>query len=162
MLSACVTSIMRSYAAWQVVRLDDTSYFLTKMGIWSWGEISAGILVSCFPVIPRFFQHFGPKAFAMFPSTFRSRAISGQKSGSTRVASKLEGFSKFRQHLSKRGGGDSIPQTWKDPYNTQTPLDGDYITLDDLDKASLRRVDPLARIPVDGLGTKQDDLERAE
>ncbi len=161
MLSACVTSIMRTYTAWQVAQLDDTSYFLIKMGLWSWGEISAGILVSCFPVIPKFFQHFSPKIYAVFSCTSRSRASSGHKSGSSRVASKIEGLSKFRQPMTKRGGGDSIPQLWKDPHNARNQLDGDYITLDDLDKTSPRRANPLPRILAKGLVTKQDDLESA-
>ena len=150
---------MRAYTAWQVARLDDKSYLMIKMGMWSWGEISAGILVSCFPVIPKFFQHFGPKTFAIFASTFRSRASSGHEPGSTTVAPKIESLSKFRQHLSKRGGGDRIPQTWDDPYNTRTQSDGDYITLDDLDKISPGRVEPLPQTLAEGLATKQDYLE---
>ena len=152
---------MRTYTAWQVAQLDDTSYFLIKMGLWSWGEISAGILVSCFPVMPKFFQHFGPKTYAIFSSTFQSRASSGHKSGSTRAAPKIEGLYKFRQPLTKRGGGDSIPQLWKDPYSTRTQPDGDYITLDDLDKTSPRRANLLPQTLVKGLATKQDDLESA-
>ena len=153
---------MRTITAWQVAQQEDTSYFVTKMGIWSWGEIAAGILVSCFPVIPKFFHHFGPKIFAILPSTFKSRASSGHKSGSTRVAPKIEGLSKFRQHLSQRGGGDSIPQTWKYPYDTQTPSDGDYTTLDDLDKTSPRMADPLPQTLAKGLATNRDDLESAK
>ena len=162
MLSACAISIMRTYTAWQVEWSDDKSYYMIIMGMWSTGEIAAGILVSCFPVIPRFYQHFEPKNFAIFLSTFRSRASSGHKSGSTKVAPRIEGLSKFQQHLSKRGSGDRIPQTWEDSYNTRTQSDGDYITLDDLDTTSPRRVDLLPRTLANNLATKQDDLERAK
>ena len=153
---------MRTYAAWQVEWSDDKSYYMIIMGMWSTGEIAAGILVSCFPVIPRFYQHVGPKNFAIFLSTFRSRASSGHKSGSTKVAPRIEGLSKFQQHLSTRGGGDRNQQTWEDSYNTRTHSDGDYITLDDLDTTSPRRVDLLPQTLANGLATKQDDLERAE
>ena len=153
---------MRTYAAWQVAQQDDTSYYITMMGIWSWGEIAAGILVSCFPVIPKFFHHFEPKIFAILPSTFKSRASSGHISESKKVAPKIEGLSKFRQHLSKLGGGESIPQQWEDPYNTQAPLDGDYVTLDDLDQTSTRSAKLLPQTLAKGLATTQDDLERVK
>ena len=31
------------------------------MGLWTYAELSIGIIISCLPVIPRFFQHFGPR-----------------------------------------------------------------------------------------------------
>ncbi|KAL9636600.1 MAG: hypothetical protein Q9204_002196 [Flavoplaca sp. TL-2023a] len=36
------------------------------MGLWTWAELTAGILVSCLPIAPRFFQHIGPKVYASF------------------------------------------------------------------------------------------------
>ena len=83
-------------------------------------------------------------------------------SESKRVAPKIEGLSKFRQHLSKQGGGDSIPQQWEDPYNTRTLLDGDYVTLDDIDQTSKRSANLLPQTLAKGLATAQDDLESAK
>ncbi|KAL8819728.1 MAG: hypothetical protein Q9223_001916 [Gallowayella weberi] len=50
-------------------------YNITIMGIWTWAEITAGILVSCLPVMPRFFQHIGPKVYASFKSNSIIRSL---------------------------------------------------------------------------------------
>ena len=31
------------------------------VGIWAWAEMAVGIIVSCLPIMPKFFQHFSPK-----------------------------------------------------------------------------------------------------
>ena len=31
------------------------------MGLWTYAELATGICISCLPVIPKFFHHFGPK-----------------------------------------------------------------------------------------------------
>lgn len=43
------------------------------MGLWTWAELTTGILVSCLPVVPRFFQHVGPKLY----TSFKSNSITG-------------------------------------------------------------------------------------
>ena len=43
------------------------------MGLWIWGELTAGILICSLPVMPKFFQHFGPKVFA----TLKNGSVSG-------------------------------------------------------------------------------------
>ncbi|KAL8800151.1 MAG: hypothetical protein Q9200_007339, partial [Gallowayella weberi] len=55
--------------------IGDFSYNITIMGIWTWAEITAGILVSCLPVMPRFFQHIGPKVYASFKSNSIIRSL---------------------------------------------------------------------------------------
>lgn len=37
------------------------SYTIVPIGMWTYAEHSIGICVSCLPVIPKFFQHIGPK-----------------------------------------------------------------------------------------------------
>ncbi|KAL8658300.1 MAG: hypothetical protein Q9226_001116 [Calogaya cf. arnoldii] len=65
---ACITSIVRTYHTSES-ETGDVSYKLIIMGLWTWAELTAGILVSCLPVVPRFFQHIGPKVYASFKSS---------------------------------------------------------------------------------------------
>ncbi|KAI4213374.1 MAG: hypothetical protein LQ349_009283, partial [Xanthoria aureola] len=69
---ACITSIVRTYYTSES-EIGDVSYKLIIMGLWTWAELTAGILVSCLPVVPRFFQHIGPKVYA----SFKSNSITG-------------------------------------------------------------------------------------
>lgn len=63
--SACLTSIIRTYYIWRIAESPDQSYFFAPFGQWSGVELSAGIIVGCFPVFPKFFQHVGPKTYKM-------------------------------------------------------------------------------------------------
>ena len=56
-----MTSILRVYYARYVASKHDESYNIAKMGFWTYAEIAIGTVVSCSPVLPRFFQHFGSK-----------------------------------------------------------------------------------------------------
>ncbi|KAL8860206.1 MAG: hypothetical protein Q9178_003470 [Gyalolechia marmorata] len=69
---ACITSIVRTYYTSES-ETGDVSYKLIIMGLWTWAELTAGILVSCLPVVPRFFQHIGPRVYA----SFKSNSITG-------------------------------------------------------------------------------------
>ena len=64
--SACITSVLRTYYTWKVVSQPDVSYNILKMGLWTLAEVAAGVIVSCLPVLPRFFQDMGPKIYRAF------------------------------------------------------------------------------------------------
>ena len=81
--SACVTSILRTYYTWKVVKGSDVSYNIIVMGLWTLAEIATGIIVSCLPVLPRFFRHAGPKVLQAFSVPTKSSSSSG--CASTRV-----------------------------------------------------------------------------
>ncbi|KAL8803404.1 MAG: hypothetical protein Q9182_003202 [Xanthomendoza sp. 2 TL-2023] len=51
----------------RMIQGPDWTYNLTLIGMGLLTELSIGVLVSCLPVLPRFFQHIGPK---MLPSCF--------------------------------------------------------------------------------------------
>lgn len=61
LISACITSILRTYYTWKIAQSPDISYNVVRMGLWTSAEFTTGIIISCFPVIPKFFQHIGPK-----------------------------------------------------------------------------------------------------
>ena len=59
--SACITSVLRTYYTWKIVQSPDISYNMVPMGMWTYAELSTGIVISCLPVIPKFFQYIGPQ-----------------------------------------------------------------------------------------------------
>ena len=59
--SACIASILRTFYSWRVAQSPDISYNVMLVGIWAWAEMAVGIIVSCLPIMPKFFQHFSPK-----------------------------------------------------------------------------------------------------
>ena len=97
------------------------------MGIWSCAEITSGILVSCFPSMPRFFQHFGPKIYGTHSlwSKLKSRpkrksVFSGSSSGSKAVlAQKLS----FDRQL----GAIDISLMQNDPCNSKSELKDEHL-----------------------------------
>ena len=47
---------------------------MVQMGLWTYAELAAGVIISCLPVIPRFFQYVGPKISA---TIFSEATLSG-------------------------------------------------------------------------------------
>ena len=60
-LSACISSILRTYYTWKIAGSPDTSYNMVPVGLWAAAELATGFIISCLPVIPKFFQHMWPK-----------------------------------------------------------------------------------------------------
>ncbi|KAL8691956.1 MAG: hypothetical protein Q9218_002918 [Villophora microphyllina] len=53
-ICACITSIIRTRYTFKMVQSSDTSYYLIIFGLWTWAEITIGIIVGCLPVMPKF------------------------------------------------------------------------------------------------------------
>ena len=62
--SACISSTLRTYYTWKIVTSPDVTYHMVQMGLWTYAELATGVIVSCLPVIPKFFQHVGPRILA--------------------------------------------------------------------------------------------------
>ena len=60
-LSACISSILRTYYTWKIAGSADISYNMVPVGLWATAELATGFIISCLPVIPKFFQHMWPK-----------------------------------------------------------------------------------------------------
>lgn len=60
-LSACISSILRTYYTWKIVTSPDITYHIAQIGLWTYAELATGVIISCLPVIPKFFQHIGPR-----------------------------------------------------------------------------------------------------
>lgn len=61
LFSACVTSIVRLYYAIRALETGDITYNIAMMGLWTHAEVAVGIICSCLPVLPIFFQTVWPK-----------------------------------------------------------------------------------------------------
>ena len=61
-----MTSILRTYYTSKIDSQTDASYNIVILGLWTLAEVATGVIVSCIPVLPRFFQDIGPKMFRVF------------------------------------------------------------------------------------------------
>lgn len=89
-ICACMTSIIRTYYTWKTLHQPDVSYNLTIMALWTWGEMTAGTLVSCLPVAPRFFQHFRSRINGAFSHGTKSSSAAGRNSTSNTTFNSLQ------------------------------------------------------------------------
>ena len=163
-LSACITSILRTYYTWKIAQSPDVSYNMVPMGMWTYAELSTGIVISCLPVIPKFFQHVGPKVSSAFSLRFKSTTGPGHES-SSRQPSDTVRAENLKLPSFKHTFTSFVTNTEKDTDHEmcqQTLPKGEYVMLHE-DLAVSRR-DPSSReviqAPPSRLATARDDLER--
>lgn len=129
--SACVTSILRTYYITKLTSSPDTSYMIMLTGRWTLAEMTVGIVISCSPVMPRFFRHFSSKAQEVFSwisntsSWFRFRPSSTSKSRSK---------SPSEWPLGQDRSNDSPPVGQISSLGRQTRHHVTHVTLGSLDK----------------------------
>lgn len=156
----CVTSILRTYYSFQVSKSSDKSYNLELMGLWSWAELTIGIIVGCLPVIPKFFQHAGPRVFKIL--SFRSNYEIGPAHAlKTRdEAPKTNRFTIIQRPFTTYVRS-SISESLTDPYSPQARLHGEYLTPDNfvssLPNATI--ADESTQTSGVAIATRRDDLE---
>lgn len=160
MRSACVTSTLRTYYTWKIFNSRDSSYNMMVMCLWSWGEVDSGILVSCLPVMLKFFQHFWPKVYKVLSYRSGSRAKIGDNS---RSAGTYKGrfHSRIRQKLRPSAAGSDALSKCNSAYQHEVPQHREYLTLGEVDTATMKdsETDGRALRPTAGQATKRDDLE---
>ena len=158
MFRACITSILRTYYTWKIINSPDITYNMIIMGLWAYAEITIGIVVSCLPVVPKFFKHIGPKIYATFSLGSMPGTLLRPKLRST---DKTNTSSRIRQHFTKRSGGNRIPETWNDSYHSKVELKGEYITLDEYDmrQSKSSTMNGLTRTLADGSATRHEGLD---
>ena len=98
------------------------------MTFWTYAEIAIGIIVSNFPVLPKFFRHFGPRVYKTFSSTSKSlgrgQHVRARPTGSIHPAENIA--------TANQGGSDALG-TCDMLYPPSVKTRGDYISLDDFD-----------------------------
>ena len=129
------------------------------MGMWTYAELSTGIVISCLPVIPKFFQHIRPKIFSALTLRSTSRKDSGNESASSAPSEKVRADSKIKLPSFKNAFTSVASHTEKD--NEQPRPQSEYVQLHE--ETAIPRGDAtpeLSQIPGAKLTTARDDLER--
>ena len=147
---------MRTYYTWRVVESSDKSYMIAPFGLWSEAELSAGIITSCLPVMPKFFQHFAPKVRNVFSSRPMS-STSDQDSIDRSKAHPIDAISKIKNPFAKYGPGMSTSESDSDAH---ARFHGGYYTLDEIETSNPQV--KMAGTSTRALGvvpTRQYDLE---
>ena len=157
--SACATSVLRTYYTWRVVASHDTSWELLPMELWTWAELSIGIIVGCLPALPKFFRHIGTKIHLKLrgSGTERAASVAAHPPKANFLASVKRPFGKY-------GVGRSVTDSWNDPYIPRSQHREEYVVLDEFDATPLQE-EPLnapTEWPGHGIATIRRDLENAQ
>lgn len=154
--------MVRTYYTWKIIKSPDITYNICIMGLWAYAEISIGIIVSCLPMIPKFFKHCGPKIHDMFSLGSLSEALLRPKLRSTGNTDKTSSIPAIRRRFTKCSDGNSIPETCNDFYHMGPELKGEYITLDEYDIQQPKSAATIGLTPTlaDGPATRREDLEK--
>jgi hypothetical protein len=123
----------------KIVESPDVSYNVAIMGLWMWVEVRTGIIVSCLPVMPKFFQRFGTESSQTFSQ--------GSKAGFKLVQKMASSDSKNKIVHS---GGTGGPETWGGLSPQASQYKGEYIALNE--------VDVLPPFKEDARGQRREDL----
>lgn len=118
------------------------------MGLWTWAEITTGIIISCLPTTPKFFLHAGPKVRRMFPASIRLRFRVHQQSEFASVKNKPEvSVPMERWPVGHEVGRDNL-RTWGRAANGPTGSQGHGIPLTKIETAILEAATKDGRQPV--------------
>ena len=149
--SACLTSIMRTYATWRFVESPDKSYEFGRFGLWSTAELPVGIITGCLPAMPKFVQHIGPKLQGVFSTLGSTPASDSSKTFTSTTLSKI------KAPFSKRSTELSTSDTDTPSYTSQPH--GEYYMLDKLGASQHQPDRNSIPVPSGGAATRRDDLE---
>ena len=136
---------------------------MVPMGMWTYAELSTGIVISCLPVIPKFFQHVGPKLSSVFTLRSKYTKDSGIEAASSTPSDKVRA-EKLKLPSFKHTFATMVSTVEKDndhELDSQQSLPkGEYVKLHE-DTAFPRRdtTRELNSIPAARLATGRDDLE---
>ena len=80
------------------------------VGIWAWAEMAVGIIVSCLPIMPKFFQHFSPRVRRLLSLPIGT-ADCGGATGESYPSHK------HQNPFSRRGGRTRIPDVVDESFD---------------------------------------------
>ena len=132
---------------------------MVRMGLWTSAELSTGIVISCLPVIPKFFQYIGPKLSSALTLRSKSRKDSGNEPASSAPSEKVRADSKLKLPSFKTAFTSVALHTEKD--NEQPLPRSEYVQLHE--ETAIARRDAtreLTQMPAAKLTNALDDLER--
>lgn len=130
-----MTSVARTYYTWKVVKEQDISYNILMMGLWTLAEVATGVIVSCLPILPRFFRYAGPKLYRAFSVGSKSSSCSG--SASTERKARLF-LTSPTLPLARPRQTASVPGTLNDSRVGKTHVKAGYTELEEYDAKASR------------------------
>ena len=137
---------------------------MVQMGMWTYAELSTGIVISCLPVIPKFFQHVGPKVHSALTLRSKPTQNSDSKSASATPSEKVRA-EKLKLPSFKHTFASVVSKTEKDNdhelYSQETLPKGEYVQLhEEVATPSRDATRELIQTSPTKLATTRDDLER--
>ena len=129
------------------------------MGLWTWAELSTGIIIGCLPTLPKFFQHIGPKIRQI---TTGSGTGSGPESSAASSAPTGNVLAKVKRPFAKYGVGPSVCDSWNEPYSASAQLHDEYLSLDGIEVPHSQGFSESTGGPGLGVATMRNDLEYGE
>ena len=125
--SACVTSVLRTYYTWRVVKSHDANWNIVPMGLWGGAELSIGIIVGCLPTLHKFIQHVGTKIRLQ-----SSGSGTGRAANPVALPPKANVFASVIRPFAKYGVGQSITvSTWNETDMPRSQHRDEYLVLDE-------------------------------
>ena len=151
---------MRTYYSFQVPKSSDRTYKLEFMGLWSWAELTIGIIVGCLPVLPKFIRHIGAKVCSTFSSTSKDGVSAAHGPIARKTLLKATAFTEIQRPFADHVGS-SISESSTDTYSPQAQLHREYLTSDKYDSLSLNAITTHkpTHPPSVVIATRRDDLE---
>ena len=151
-------SILRTYYTWRVIESHDVNWDLLPLGLWTWAELSIGIIVGCLPTLPKFIPHVGTKIHQLFGSG------TGRAASAAALPPKANVLTSVRRPFGKYGFGQSITDSWNDPEMPRPQHREHYLVLDEFDAAPLQEesLSTPTRWPGQDIATAREDLEHAQ
>ena len=151
-------SIVRTYYTWQLAVSPDRSYLLAAHGLCSDAELSVGVLIGCFPIMPKFFQHIGPKLSEAL--SFRSKTTSnnGDNLGHRSMTTETHTLAKIGNPVTKLQVRSGVVESCNDPY---AQVHGERYAWNGSEASQLQAVTELIpiQVPVAKVATRRGDLE---
>ena len=151
-----------------MVQSPDFSYTTVLMGMWTFAEFTTGIVISCLPVIPKFFQHVGPKVSTAL--AFRSKPSKdsgGGASASLEPSHQARGIEKlklpsFKHTFASIVSTDGGKEGGEEIGGRGSVLKREYEVLGEDGAVPGRDVGArqLGQVPRAGFATVREDLER--
>ena len=157
--SACISSILRTYYTWKMVGSPDMSYNIIFVVLWTFAELATGFIISCLPVIPKFFQHVYPKVSRALGGISKSKKDSEIELARVVPAEELERNLGIKLPSFKKTFASVFSYTEKD--DDQTQPEGEYAILsEEVVVPRPEAATELSQLPAARLATRRYDLER--
>ena len=158
-----MTSIVRTVYTFRVLDSPDVSYNTIIMGLWTWVEITIGILVSCMPTMPKFLHYLNITLRSTFSSigswvsTPRPISASTNSETITGISARFRKF--FGRQIGSRGFSKASSDSQSSPGNSK----GRYLTLGMMSQFSVPPFEDCVNHGHQSMGqgpaTKRQDIE---